>query len=163
MYARLLRPPFIASPSPKDPICFYNLTQRSHIFHKIVCCHPKPPFFQKNWHFDAKWSPIFEIFRNENIFSLQIWSYFHRKVANISLTPISISYWSGVQISLPIILSITLSSLKAYVVIHFGSRNLFCSLNSLTVLTYGVLKVKCLNCTGVKIFFLETVLNYLFP
>ncbi len=44
----------------KTPIFSIALTQRPHIvftispkdyifFHKIVCCHPKPPFFRKKW------------------------------------------------------------------------------------------------------------------
>ena len=80
----------------KTPIFSITLTKRPLFFtispkDQIVCCHLKPPFFQKSLNFDAKWHPIcfvlgccssccwfFCFFFH---FFLQIWSYFHPKAA----------------------------------------------------------------------------------
>ena len=82
-YVRLFKDPhFQHRPHLKTPYFLQSHPKTPYFFHKIIFCHPKTTFFQKNWHFDAKWRPIFEgNFRNENLFFLQIWSYFHRKVA----------------------------------------------------------------------------------
>ncbi len=50
-YGRLLRPPFLASPLPKDPIYFYNLTQRPHIFSQNCVLSPKAPIFSEKLKF----------------------------------------------------------------------------------------------------------------
>ncbi len=50
-YVRLFRPTFLASPSPKDPIYFYNLTQRPHIFSQNCVLSRKAPIFSEKLKF----------------------------------------------------------------------------------------------------------------
>jgi hypothetical protein len=81
-YVRLLRPPFSASLSPKDPIF---LTQKPHIFnsHRMLLS-PNDPIF---WHF------CIDFYQNYPIF-WDFYMYFYPKMGfeSASLTPISISY-----------------------------------------------------------------------
>ncbi len=83
-YASMLRPPFLASLSPKDPIIFLQSHPKTPYFFTKLCavsqshhCFRKIEILMLNeahfWHFSQR----------KNIFFHQIWSNFHRNVSKL--------------------------------------------------------------------------------